>query len=171
MNPMECARHAILSPFNEFVDEFNSAIIDQLQGESHHYLSTDSIEGDDDGNYAEGPLSDPDVLNSMTEPGMPAHTLILKVGVLCRLTRNFDPSRGLTKNTRVIVHRMFHHSVEVQTVPTIVAGETIASVSARNSVLERSDFRQFRKPLLFPVSSAISNRRISISQYIESRSH
>ncbi len=127
-NPTECAKHAILSPYNEFVDEFNSVIIDQLLGESHQYLSTDSIEGDDSTNNSEGPLSDPDVLNSLTEPGIPTHILTLKVGALCRLTCNFDPSKGLMKNTCVIVHRIFCHSVEVETIPTVIAGEAIASV-------------------------------------------
>jgi hypothetical protein len=37
------------------------------------------------------------------EPGIPPHELLLKPGCICRLTRNFDASHGLTKNTRVIV--------------------------------------------------------------------
>ncbi|KAK0437176.1 hypothetical protein EV421DRAFT_1075763 [Armillaria borealis] len=58
---------------------------------------------------------------------MPDHILTLKVSALCRLTHNFDPLRGLTKNTHVIIHHMYNHSVEVETIPIVVAGEAIAS--------------------------------------------
>ncbi|PBK70579.1 hypothetical protein ARMSODRAFT_884503, partial [Armillaria solidipes] len=68
-----------------------------------------------------------DVLNSLTEPGIPMHILTLKVGVLCQLTCNFDPSKRLTKNMRIIIRHMFHHSVEVETIPTVIASEAIAS--------------------------------------------
>ncbi len=166
-NPVECARRAILSPFNEFVDEFNSGIIDRLQGDSHQYLSTDSIEDDDSINSVEGPLSDPDVLNSLTEPGMPDHILTLKVGALCRLTRNFDPSRGLTKNTHVIVRHMYNHSVEVETIPSVVAGEAIASVRVQcpTSISQTLNcvLLYFRKLSLCPALTAIFSPRISIS--------
>jgi hypothetical protein len=128
--PEQCIQRAILSPFNAFVDEFNSTILDSVSGQSHVYLSSDTVEGDEDVTAgAQSVLSDPEFLNSLQEPGIPPHELQLKVGAICRFTRNFDPSRGLTKNTRVIIRALFRYTVEVETIPAIVAGVIINSVS------------------------------------------
>ncbi|KAJ7722125.1 hypothetical protein DFH07DRAFT_783919 [Mycena maculata] len=56
---------------------------------------------------------------------IPPHQLILKVSAICRFTRNFDASRGLTKNIRVIVMNLLCHSVEVETISAVVAGKTV----------------------------------------------
>jgi hypothetical protein len=45
-NPGACITRAILSPYNAFVDEFNLTILNTLSGNSHSYLSRDSIEED-----------------------------------------------------------------------------------------------------------------------------
>lgn len=128
-HPEECIKRAILSPFNAYVDEFNSTILRDLPGTSHTYLSSDTVEGDEGtGPEAEAILSDPDFLNSLHEPGIPPHELTLKVGAICRFTRNFDASRGLTKNTRVIVRALFRHTVEVETIPGTVAGVAVSAV-------------------------------------------
>jgi hypothetical protein len=125
VDPILCISRAILSPFNVFVDEFNAAILHTVPGDSHSYASSDSVED-------EGPdgtvFSDPEFLNSLQEPGIPPHELILKVGCICRLTRNFDASRGLTKNTRVIVRTLLRHTVEVETISSIVAGKVLDPV-------------------------------------------
>lgn len=62
-----CIHHAILSPFNEFVDGFNSDVLDRVLGDLHEYMSSDTIEGDEDGNSRaeESPLSDPDFIHSL----------------------------------------------------------------------------------------------------------
>jgi hypothetical protein len=95
---MVCISRAILSPFSDFVDKFNSAILRTVPGQSPTYISSDSIEGDTDGSD-NSILDDPEFLNSLNEPGIPPHELILKVGTICRLTRNLNAARGLTKNT------------------------------------------------------------------------
>jgi len=127
-DPETCVDRAILSPFNEYVDQFNSEVLGRLPGETHSYFSSDWIE-EDGQEVTDHPMATPDFLNSLNEPGIPPHQLILKVGAICRFTRNFDASRGLTKNTRVIVRRLLHHSVEVEIIPTILAGQRIDSVS------------------------------------------
>jgi hypothetical protein len=126
-DPAICITRAILSPFNAFVDVFNATILRTVPGDSHCYASSDSIEGSGDG-PDEGFFSDPEFLNSLHEPGIPPHELILKIGAICRLTRNFDASRGLTKNTRVIVRKLLRHSVEVETISSIVAGKVVDPV-------------------------------------------
>lgn len=127
-HPDECIRRAILSPFNIFVDEFNSTILARVQGESRIYFSSDSVE-DDDGNAVDTVVADPDFLNALNEPGIPPHRLELKVGAICRFTRNFDASRGLTKNTRIIIRALYRYTVEVETIPSTVAGTRLESVS------------------------------------------
>jgi hypothetical protein len=124
-DPVACISRAILSPFNVFVDEFNASILQSVPGDSHSYASSDSVED-------EGPdevvFSDPEFLNSLQEPGIPPHELLLKPGCICRLTRNFDASRGLTKNTRVIVRNLLRYTVEVETISSIVAGQVVNPV-------------------------------------------
>ena len=97
-------------------------------------LSSDPIE-DNIQNSNEAVFDDPDFLNSLNEPGIPPHELILKVGSICRFTRNFDASRGLTKNTRIIVRKLFRHTVEVETISSVVAGRTVDPVSCLVSYL------------------------------------
>lgn len=129
-HPDECIKRAILSPFNMYVDEFNSMILDKVEGETRTYLSSDTVE-DDDGNPLEGSVvADPEFLNSLNEPGIPPHELLLKVGAICRFTRNFDPSRGLTKNTRVIIRALFRYTVEIETIPSTVAGTRVGAVNS-----------------------------------------
>jgi hypothetical protein len=126
---------AILSPYNGFVDEFNSDILDQLPGDATTYYSSDSIEDDDERavNVVDNPLATPDFLNAQNEPGNPPHELHLKVNSICRLLRNFSSKKGLTKNTRVIVRRLHRHTVEVETLPTIILGQLMPSVSIHRS--------------------------------------
>ena len=126
-DPVLCIARAILSPYNAFVNEFNMSILNNVPGISHCYLSKDSIEEDVQGSN-EAVYEDPEFLNSLQEPGIPPHELVLKVGAICRFTRNFDASRGLTKNTRAIVRNLLRHTVEVETISSIVAGRVVEPV-------------------------------------------
>jgi hypothetical protein len=115
-----------MSPFNVFVDEFNTTILRNIPGDSHCYISNDSVEGDE--SSAKDVFSGPELLNSLQEPGIPPHELVLKIGAVCRLTRNFDASKGLTKNTRVIVRKLLRHTVEIETISAVVAGKVVDPV-------------------------------------------
>jgi hypothetical protein len=126
-DPAVCIARAILSPYNAFVDEFNTSILNNVPGNSHCYLSKDSIEEDVQGSN-EAVYDNPEFLNSLQEPGIPPHELVLKVGAICRFTRNFDASRGLTKNTWVIVRNLLRHTVEVETISSMVAGRAVEPV-------------------------------------------
>jgi PIF1-like helicase len=123
----KCIERAILSPFNQYVDQFNNTILDHLPGDTVTYFSSDHIEEDGE-EVVEHPTATPEFLNSLDEPGIPPHELKLKIGAICRLTRNFDASRGLTKNTRVIVRQLHRYSVEIETIACTVAGRPIESV-------------------------------------------
>ena len=126
-DPNICILRAILSPFNAFVEDFNTTILGNVPGPTHCYVSSDSIEGDSE-HSSETVLADPEFLNSLEEPGIPPHELVFKVGAICRLIRNIDPSRGLTKNTRVIICNLFKYTVEVETIASIVAGRLVDPV-------------------------------------------
>jgi hypothetical protein len=123
-DPAKCISRAILSPFNVFVDEFNSTILHTIPRDMHCYTSSDSVEDEANG----GVFSDPEFLNALQEPGIPPHELQLKSGCICRLTRNFDASRGLTKNMRVIIRTLLRHTVEVETISSMLAGKVVDSV-------------------------------------------
>jgi hypothetical protein len=126
-DPLTCISRAILSPFNVFVNSFNATILHNVPGDIHRYHSSDSIEGDA-GDSNEAVLADPEFLNSLEEPGIPSHELDLKTGAICRLSRNFDASRGLTKNTRVIVRNLLRYTVEIETISAVVAGKMVDPV-------------------------------------------
>jgi hypothetical protein len=86
----------LLSPFNAFVDEFNSTILLTIPGDAHIYNNKDIADDDIEGSN-EAVFADSEFLNSLKEPGVPPHELVLKIGAICRVTRNFDASRGLTR--------------------------------------------------------------------------
>jgi hypothetical protein len=96
-------------------------------GDVHVYNSKDIVD-DDIGGSNEAVFADPEFLNSLKELGVPPYELVLKIGAICRLTRNFDASRGLTKNTRVIVRKLLRHTVEVETISCSLAGKVIDPV-------------------------------------------
>jgi hypothetical protein len=144
--PQICVRRAILSPVNEYVEQFNSKILRTMPGAEVIYFSSDWIE-EDGQEISDHPVGTQELLNSLTEPGIPPHELKLKIGTICRLTRNFDASRGLTKNTRVIIRALHRFSVEVETIAGIIAGQTVEAVchsTTRNTLaLLIIIFRQF----------------------------
>jgi hypothetical protein len=123
-DPIICISRAILSPFNAFVNEFNATILHNAPGQSHHYHSSNSVEGDVE-NSGEMVLADPDFLNSLDEPGIPPHVLNLEVGAICRLTRNFDASRGLTKKYLSNCPQFAKRHREVETISSVAASQVV----------------------------------------------
>jgi hypothetical protein len=140
-----------------------------VPGDPHCYISSDSIA---DGDSGEGVFSGPEFLGSLEEPGIPPHELRLKIGRICRLTRNFDASRGLTKNIRVIVHNLLRHGVEVETISSVVAGEVVNPAS-RSPFLGNSSRRinciRSSSDSTSLESIAISNLVVSSSPFFGSR--
>lgn len=61
-----CITRAILSPFDAFVDEFNSIILRSVPGQTHCYVSSDSMEGSGDAS-TETVFADPEFLNALQE--------------------------------------------------------------------------------------------------------
>jgi hypothetical protein len=136
-DPEECMRRAILSPFNEAVNEFNADVLDRIPGDTHTYFSQDWIEDEDHGavDMETSPLATPEFLNATgdAEPGIPPHELHLKVGSVVRFIRNLSYKKGITKNTRAIVRHVHRFSVEVETQPRTVSGRPLPSVGGLQS--------------------------------------
>jgi hypothetical protein len=110
VDPIICISRAILSPFNFFVDEFNSTILRTVPGQSHTYISSDSIEGDTDGSD-NSILADPEFLNTLDEPGIPPHEVTWgEADAAHGITRTsfFIFILPLTKNKMPLVQGAFH---------------------------------------------------------------
>ncbi|CAN6919771.1 unnamed protein product [Brassica oleracea] len=95
---------AILTPRNVTVDEINNYLVSKVPGEEKEYLSADSFAENEQDSSEELDMSYPlEYLNSLEFPGLPAHKLRLKLGVLVMLLRNLNQKEGLCNGTRLIV--------------------------------------------------------------------
>lgn len=102
---------AILTPTNKVVDHVNNLILENIPGESFTYKSVDSVQcpvGCHENLTSAYPV---EYLNSIKLPGMPAHNLILKDGVVVMLLRNLNQTIGLCNGTRMIVRKCYKHTV------------------------------------------------------------
>ncbi len=97
------SNRAILSPKNEHVDQINARVLEILQGDLVTYLSSDSIEDQNDQDNNNYPI---EFLNGLNPSGMPPHSLQLKVGAIIMLLRNLNTKKGLCNGTRLIVREL-----------------------------------------------------------------
>lgn len=109
------------------VDSYNKRISDELGTEMRSYIATDSIKEADvaeemgTGNgtrYELDPSSILDYYATETPPGLPAHSLELRKGAICRIMRNFSIDKGLVKNTRVVITKLLRHVIVVRRLNT-----------------------------------------------------
>lgn len=108
LEPTACVTRAILAPTNAQIDEYNSFILDRVQGESRTFIATDSIkemDGVDNVPY-EAAAAILDFAARRNLPGLPSHSLTIKVGGVYRLMRNMAPERGCVKNVRAVVEHV-----------------------------------------------------------------
>ena len=90
----------ILTVRNNFTDDINDTVLQQVRGEEHTYESADYF-GQDAGEEAN--IYPTEFLNTLQPNGMPRHTIKLKVGVPIILLRNLSRSAGLMNGTRLVV--------------------------------------------------------------------
>ena len=113
-NPTTCLQRCILVPTNVQVDVYNKAVLELLPSTSRQYNVADSLEEHDEvmgtmnpDSDINSPLPSPNaVLNFMRyrcPNGMPNYSLMVKIGGVYRLLRNFSIELGLVKNARVVV--------------------------------------------------------------------
>ncbi|XP_074370042.1 uncharacterized protein LOC141711481 [Apium graveolens] len=116
-----CER-AILTLTNKVVDHVNNLILDKVPGESFTYHSSDSVQspvGCYDNLTSAFPV---EYLNSIKLPGLPAHNLILKEGVVVMLLRNLNQIIGLCNGTQMIVRKCHKNTVIFEIIGGIHSG-------------------------------------------------
>jgi hypothetical protein len=104
---------AILSVYNDDVDELNHRIFCDFPAEEKVYLNADSIKEE---------TADPDTvlmypteyLNMITASGLPLHKLVLKIGSPVMVLHNINPSEGVCNGSRGIITCMAHCVLELQ---------------------------------------------------------
>lgn len=101
-SPSLAVKRSILAPTNRQVDAYNSTILNRVDGQLRTFFAADKLKECEDANLppSAGVL---DYVMRHTPPGLPPHSVSVKVGAVCRLLRNFSIDRGLVKNVRVVV--------------------------------------------------------------------
>jgi hypothetical protein len=112
-DPLRCIKCSILAPTHRQVDQYNDTILKQIYGPQRTYMASDSLKEITAAGMAL-PSSVLDYAAKQTPPGLPPHTLRIKIGGIYRLIRNFSVDRGLVKNARVIVSEMGNRLITVR---------------------------------------------------------
>ncbi|KAG3038076.1 hypothetical protein PC121_g23999 [Phytophthora cactorum] len=146
------ANRTILTTTNAVVQCINEAVAQRLEGVSQEYLSTDSVEEDEEVNFFEQ-----EVLHTINTNGIPPHKLTLKKGAPIMMMRNLNLDLGLCNGTRLRIVELKPHVIHA----TIMTGECqvqhvliprIVSISDGDS--REFSFRLRRKQ--FPVQPAFA---------------
>ena len=117
---------SILAPTHELLDMINNRMLELLDGEEKTYDSSDSIGVIDmDGDFNESLYTD-DFLNSIKIPGLPQHSLKLKIGAPIMCMRKIDQQGGLCNGTRLQVIRMGVNIIEAR----IISGGNVGMLCA-----------------------------------------
>jgi hypothetical protein len=95
---------AILATRNDVVDNINAQLLKRMPGQTVEKLSTDSVV--DPADAGKCPV---EVLNQISDTGLPPHKLRLKEGCPVMLLRNLDPQKGLCNGTRLQVKSISNH--------------------------------------------------------------
>lgn len=112
-NPAFFAGRTILAPLNEQVDELNDILLNEMPGTPRTlYSHDDCITGND--NPAPSAEITPEVLNTLTDSGLPLSHLRLKIGAPVVVLRNLHPSKNLCNGTRATVTNMKKTCIEVR---------------------------------------------------------
>ncbi|PPR05450.1 hypothetical protein CVT24_007467 [Panaeolus cyanescens] len=93
-DPTQCLRRNILAPTNAQIDSFNDEILQRLTGASRLYLAADSLKESDNADMLP-PEAIMDYVYQHSPDGMPPAQLLIKVGGVYRMMRNFSLDRGL----------------------------------------------------------------------------
>lgn len=80
---------AILAARNDVVGNLNTQLLQRMPGQTVEKLSVDSVV--DPADASNCPI---EVLNQISEPGLPPHKLTLKEGCPVMLLRHLDPQKG-----------------------------------------------------------------------------
>ncbi|KAG8983330.1 hypothetical protein FRB93_007309 [Tulasnella sp. JGI-2019a] len=115
-DPESSVKYSILAPTNNQVDAYNSTILHHMEGDARTYLAADELKELADVNRIppEAAHAILDYVARRPPPGIPAHSLTVKVGAVYRLLRNLSVERGLAKNIRGVVQSVGHHVIAMR---------------------------------------------------------
>ncbi len=100
-NEQSCRKRAILSGTNANIKELNEMILERLSGDSIELLSADTcVEDETDPDQRYVPT---EILHNLSEPGVPDHSLKLKIGCICIVIRNLSFDDGLVNGSKIVV--------------------------------------------------------------------
>ncbi|KAG3195902.1 hypothetical protein PC128_g8083 [Phytophthora cactorum] len=108
------ANRTILTTTNAVVQLINEAGAQRLERVSQEYLSSDSVEEDEEVNFFEQ-----EVLHTVNINGIPPHKLTLKKSAPIMMMRNLNPDLGLCNGTRLRIVKLKSHVIHA----TIMTGE------------------------------------------------
>ncbi|UYV75805.1 hypothetical protein LAZ67_13001409 [Cordylochernes scorpioides] len=136
------SERALLAPRNDAVDKINEYILGKFIAPSRTYLSIDTVVDPNDSVHY--PI---EFLNSINPPGMPVHSLTLKVGAPIILLRNLNPPK-LCNGIRLQVNSLHRYLLEATILTGCGTGEKV--MIPRIPIIS-SDLPFHFKRLQFPV--------------------
>ncbi|KAG9036935.1 hypothetical protein FRB95_007498 [Tulasnella sp. JGI-2019a] len=115
-DPESSAHRSILAPTNNQVDSYNSTVLHRMEGVARTYLAADELKelADVSSIPQEAAHAILDYVARRPPPGIPAHSLTVKVGAVYRLLRNLSVERGLAKNIRGVVQSVGHRVIAMR---------------------------------------------------------
>ncbi|XP_066315160.1 ATP-dependent DNA helicase PIF1-like [Miscanthus floridulus] len=117
--------NAILCTTNEDAKEINEYVMEQIQGDTVSYLSSDSVSKWMHYNHEMEHQYPTEFLNTLKHSGIPNHQLKLKVGLPVMLLRNINQTAGLCNGTRMIITRLGEKVTEAQIITGACIGDKV----------------------------------------------
>jgi hypothetical protein len=117
--------NAILCTTNEDAKEINEYVMEQIQGDTVSYLSSDSVSKSMYYNHEMEHQYPTEFLNTLKHSGIPNHQLKLKVGLPVMLLRNINQTAGLCNGTRMIITRLGEKVTEAQIITGACIGDKV----------------------------------------------
>ena len=111
---------AIIASRNDQVNQINEIALNKMAGDTQVFYSFDK-------NVETGQNRDllsVDTLNKLEVPGIPSHTLKLKVGAPVTLMWNLDPGSGHCNGTRYVIQAIHTHLIELKVAIGPYKGDT-----------------------------------------------
>ncbi|CAN0439159.1 unnamed protein product, partial [Ectocarpus fasciculatus] len=114
-DPIACAKRAVISLHKDTVDDINDRVLTRIPDVCHTLegrtlLDHEHLEGDTDDVFCMS-----DYLSLLQPPGIPAHTIRLKKGVVVMLCRNLSIDDKLTNGSKVLVMDINAYTLQVKT--------------------------------------------------------
>jgi hypothetical protein len=135
-DPVACIGRGIIAPTNRQVDEYNTVLLNRVQGTQKKYLAADTLK-----EAAESGLISEDAaleyVARHTPPGLPPFSLTVKTNGVFRLMRNYSVDHQLVKNARVVVTDAGHHIITVRLLGT---GAPVSLDAGQEFILPRISF-------------------------------